>query len=366
MLTAHFYRAGLLLALFCLNSATFADTAIEGIEFYHHDWQLTCDNTRTCRAAGYQADESQHQPVSVLLTRKAGANQAITAELMLGHFDDLPVMHNHAIKLSMQINDQALGHVEISAETFAGKLTDRQTSKLLAAITRDSLIQWTLTETASDKLANQHLWQLSTTGANAVLLKMDEFQGRLGTTGALVRRGNQHEDNVLTAIPMPVVQHVKPDTLSSVLEITLTPALYDELIRTADDQEDCFDLKENKAEAMQTNQQNIAIAEPLTNDQYLLSLPCWMAAYNAGSGIWVINAVPPYQPRFVTGSASNYYNGEIDASHKGRGIGDCWSTDRWIWNGDRFVHTTSFHTGLCRLIAPGGAWMMPTLVSDVQ
>ncbi len=25
-----------------------------GLAFTHHDWELACDNTRTCRAAGYQ------------------------------------------------------------------------------------------------------------------------------------------------------------------------------------------------------------------------------------------------------------------------------------------------------------------------
>jgi hypothetical protein len=27
--------------------------------FVHHDWEIACDNTRTCRAAGYQADDAE-------------------------------------------------------------------------------------------------------------------------------------------------------------------------------------------------------------------------------------------------------------------------------------------------------------------
>ncbi|RBC82079.1 DUF1176 domain-containing protein, partial [Xanthomonas oryzae pv. oryzae] len=53
------------------------------------DWTIACDNTRTCRAAGYQADEGEHLPVSVLLTRTAGAGQTVTAELMLGQYDEI-------------------------------------------------------------------------------------------------------------------------------------------------------------------------------------------------------------------------------------------------------------------------------------
>jgi hypothetical protein len=36
-----------------------------------------------------------------------------------------------------------------------------------------------------------------------VLLKMDEYQGRLGTAGALVRKGAKREDAVPAALPLP-------------------------------------------------------------------------------------------------------------------------------------------------------------------
>nr|WP_024745406.1 DUF1176 domain-containing protein [Xanthomonas oryzae] len=68
--------------------AAFADP-VTGISFDHDDWTIACDDTRTCRAAGYQADEGEHLPVSVLLTRKAGARQTVTAELTLGQYDEI-------------------------------------------------------------------------------------------------------------------------------------------------------------------------------------------------------------------------------------------------------------------------------------
>ena len=44
------------------------------VDFTYQDWQVVCDNTRTCRLAGYQAEDSSDFPVSVLLVRHAGAN----------------------------------------------------------------------------------------------------------------------------------------------------------------------------------------------------------------------------------------------------------------------------------------------------
>ncbi len=52
--------------------------------------------------------------------------------------------------------------------------------------------------------------------------------------------------------------------------------------------------------------------------------------------------------------------------HKGRGLGDCWQLDSWTWDGEEFNHTDSRSTGMCRLIAPGGPWSLPTIVTDVR
>jgi hypothetical protein len=50
--------------------------------FSHFDWELACDGTLTCRAAGYQPGATE-PGVSVLLTRAAGPDQAVTAQVEL-------------------------------------------------------------------------------------------------------------------------------------------------------------------------------------------------------------------------------------------------------------------------------------------
>ena len=51
----------LLTALMALTVAPAAHSATPeprpGVEFEHNDWSLACDNTRTCRAAGYSPEE---------------------------------------------------------------------------------------------------------------------------------------------------------------------------------------------------------------------------------------------------------------------------------------------------------------------
>ena len=87
-----------------LSSAPATAATFPGTSFTHHDWELACDNTGTCRAAGYSVDGAE-LPISLLLTRKAGANQPVTGEVMLGEYGDNPVLDAlpGALRLTLQI-----------------------------------------------------------------------------------------------------------------------------------------------------------------------------------------------------------------------------------------------------------------------
>ncbi|ENY3834599.1 DUF1176 domain-containing protein [Vibrio vulnificus] len=58
-------------AIYTLGLVAFSANAFEGEGFQHKDWYLACDNTGTCRAAGY-SDTDSLNPVAVMFTREAG------------------------------------------------------------------------------------------------------------------------------------------------------------------------------------------------------------------------------------------------------------------------------------------------------
>lgn len=332
-------------------AASAADPGKSGLSFQHKDWQLACDNTRTCRAAGYQREDGEEvEPVSVLLTRKAGPREPVTGELTLGTaegstFEKL----RQPLRLAMRVNGKAVGQVSFAKDSPVAPLSQEQVNALLAVLPRRAEIEWRSGDTR---------WRLSDQGASAVLLKMDEFQGRGGTPGAIVRKGPADEASVLPPLPMPVVQARKPD--GTELKGDVPAALYNALHATIASSEDCYSLRERETRA-----ENVTLTR-LNGTLLLASAPCWMAAYNFGVGYWVVQDKPPYRPVLVTASGSEYNDGRIYAAHKGRGIGDCWSTDDWVWDGTRFVHTLSSTTGMCRMVAAGGAWSLPTLVTEVK
>jgi hypothetical protein len=175
----------------------------EGTYFSHGDWEVACDNTHTCRAAGYQADGEEHA-ISVLLTRKAGAGQPVAGQLQIGNYGDeeSPLFAElpDPITLAMSIDRVPQGTLSMSKDTLVADLSRGQVSALVASLSRRSIITFS---------AGAITWHLSGVGASAVLLKMDDYQGRLGTRGALARKGGRDEIGLTPALPVPVVHKAR-------------------------------------------------------------------------------------------------------------------------------------------------------------
>lgn len=348
---------GLLLAI--ALSPTHAETPPLGLQFERHDWALACDNTRTCRAAGYQADEYDADvfppPVSLLLTREAGPGQPVSAQLTVDPGED----GRMPSALSLHVDDRDLGDLALDRKEAVATLSRAQVEALLPVLRRKSRIA-----AVGD---DGRRWVLSDAGASAVLLKMDEFQGRLETPGALVRKGKRREADVPAATAMPVVRIPPlPRPQRGDAALVPSPALRAALRATPfPEDESCSRLAPDAEDPSPNREAAPLTVVRLAADKLLVSSECWLAAYNAGTGYWVVNDHEPYRPQLVTTSGSDYDKGTIWAAQKGRGIGDCWWTAQWSWNGDRFVQTREATSGLCRGFA-GGAWEMPTLVSDVR
>jgi hypothetical protein len=326
----------------------FAADKLPQVSFHYKDWEIVCDNTRTCRAAGYTAEDATHR-ASVLLTRRAGPDQPLIGELQLADEGD---QGSGSSNYQMSIGGRPVGKILFDTKTGNATLTGPQTEALVAALLKNSPAVWR---------AGKTTWTLSNMGANAVFLKMDEFQGRLGTSGALIRKGSKSEAMVLPALPRPVITAViPPKSLPAVKLTSAQQTLLLAELRKTTGIDDCENLGPDARE-----KPSLA-THPLTRETMVVQMTCWMGAYNSGDGIWVANRRSPYAPRLVTNTATDYGDGEIFSSQKGRGIGDCMGSDAWTWNGQQFIHTASSSTGMCREIAAGGTWDLPTIVTEVR
>jgi hypothetical protein len=324
-----------------------------GLYFYRDDWELACDNTRTCRAAGYNSDD--RPAVSVLLVRKAGPGEPVTGRLKFGYYgkEDGPGARVQAegYEAQIRIDGRGQGKVKVGRE-MAAHLSKRQVAALLRALAKESEIDF--------EGAGGTWWRLSDKGAAAVLLKMDEFQGRVGTPGALIRKGTRSEQTVLPALPKPVIVVPSlPKTSGTRLSGEEAEALA-ALLRPITNQDDCETLFRENPENWQMT------VTRLTETKSLVSASCWRAAYNEGVGFWVVSEPGRRKPSLVTTSGSTYSDGVVSYSQKDRGLGDCWSRESWTWNGRVFQPSEARATGMCKLVAPGGAWDLPTRVSEIR
>ena len=356
-------------------------TPSEGWGFVKDDWQLVCDNTLTCRAAGYAAEglvsSDKLGDASVLITVEAGKKLS-TVQVKLSNWEEFEQeklvpeqLSKTNYKVELLLNNKSYGFIQLSSER-EGQLSTAQAQQLLKLANQNTKIQFT---------SGIYQWQVSDKGLAAVLLKLDEVQGRVGTPLALVSKSSLNRQTPKSAKAKPVIKKAYSYADKDKKQLTPAKLVYfqkninkwididdKQLVGSNDGMGDCK-LVNPKTEAYQRMQEFGADRLgwdfiPVDSKHTLATHECWRGAYNMGVGHWLINHAKPSKPTLITTSASDYSDGEIYALHKDRGIGDCWNRAVWVWNGKTFALTEDSSTGMCRGFA-GGAWDLPTYTSEV-
>jgi len=323
-------------------------TSIKGMGNYQ-DWDLVCDNTGTCRMAGYQDESSD--PVSILFTRAAGENAAVEGKFTILPFGEADRDVQVGQDIEIWLNGKSLGKVKHISDDAPDKLTEEQTKALLSGLKKESEIRLTYGKTTL---------KVSDKGAAAAMLKMDEFQQRLNTPSALIRQG-QEKHAVLAPKVEPKIDAVSVKNRKTI-ELKLGEKQYDNvlaLLRKAHD--GCVD------EDLES--QDITIY-PLTHNKVLAEALCFEGAYQGTNYYAVLDDKLSKVEQVL---AEQYNEAGYDekqgyafvrGSYKGRALGDCLAGQDAVWNGKIFIRTSEWTTGSCKGL-PGGTWQLPIFVSNV-
>ena len=322
-------------------------TSIKGIGNYQ-DWDLVCDNTGTCRMAGYQDESSD--PVSILFTRAAGENAAVEGKFTILPFGEA----DHDVQVGQDIeiwlNGKSLGKVKHISDDAPDKLTEEQTKALLSGLKKESEIRLTYGKTTL---------KVSDKGAAAAMLKMDEFQQRLNTPSALISQG-QEKHAVLAPKVEPKIDAVSVKNRKTI-ELKHGEKQFNHVLALL--------RKANSCDDEDITSQDITLY-PLTQNKVLAEALCVRGAYQGTNYYAVLDNKLSKVEQVL---AEQYNRAEYDekqgyafvrGTYKGRGIGDCWSSQDAVWNGKIFIRTSEWTTGSCKGF-PGGAWQLPTFVSDI-
>ena len=324
-------------------------TSIKGIGENYQDWDLVCDNTGTCRMAGYQDESSD--PVSILFTRAAGENAAVEGKFTILPFGETDRDVQVGQDIEIWLNGKSLGKVKHISDDDPDKLTEEQTKALLSGLKKESEIRLTYGKTTL---------KVSDKGAAAAMLKMDEFQQRLNTPSALIRQG-QEKHAVLAPKAESKIDAVSVNNRKTI-ELKRGEKQFNHvlaLLRKALD--GCVD------EDLES--QDITLY-PLTQNKVLAEALCARAAYQYTNYYAVLDDKLSKVEQVL---ADQYNEAGYDEKqgyafvrgiYKGRVIGDCWNSEDAVWNGKIFIRTSEWTTGSCKGL-PGGTWQLPIFVSNV-
>ena len=344
----------LLLALLPLTAMA---TPIQGFFKNYQDWDLICDNLGTCRMAGYQ--EEGDDPVSILFTRAAGENAAVEGKLTISPFGEADRDVQVGQDIEIWLNGKSLGTVKHISDENPDKLTEAQTKALLSGLKKESEIRLTYGKTTL---------KVSDKGAAAAMLKMDEFQQRLNTSSALIRKG-QEKHAVLApqaALKIQVAYIKNPSKTELKRGEKQFNAVLALLRKSANSSaSDCASLHDD-------SEQKTITLYSLTHGKVLAEAVC-ISGSAAYTGYYAVmdNKLSKVEQVLENQYTFAYYDEKLNAlivegSYKSSTLAESWYGYEAAWNGKTFITTAEYTSGSGKGFI-GGAWGgLPTFVTELN
>ena len=331
-------RACLAGAGLCLLALPAAAQPAQPVYREIRDWVLACDNTRACEAKAVPdelaapAPDGDYEPGAMHIDRQAGAVGRLTVRFSLDDKAFDPA--------ALRVDGKPLPAGARWTRADKGATASLEGDAALALI-RQIRDGTTLTFSAAKGAP-----RVSLKGLAAVLLAMDEAQGRLGNTTALVKVGPAAATAVPAALPAPTV--VAAPWIKPLADKARLIAVVRKSQGAA--------LKAHECDAEPSTDD----AAPLSADEAVVTLKCEIAAYQGSvlafrtpvaapgrAKLLILPTPPTVDPKVEP--AGEYGDGDYDPktatfteSAKGRGLADCGESATWTFDGRDF-HLSRFN-----------------------
>ncbi len=302
------------------------------------DWTVGCDNGLACQAVALTPNGPSDGALSLVITRPAGALASPTIE-MSGFTTKAD---RYRIVIDGKIADT--GTMQVGSETI--RVGGADAMKLARAMAKGKAMR--LIDGGGADLGTASL-----SGVAAALRYTDSQQGRAGSKGAVIATGPKMA--VAKKVIVPVISAKKIAPTDMLPDASALVALSESSPCAAER----FGSTEDTAYSLGTGPKGA---------QALVMLNCGAGAYNFSSGIYVGQREPKGKWSFVPATfdygAGGFsadskipllVNADWDAATqtirsyaKGRGLGDCGSSESWVWDGATFRLTSATAMGECR------------------
>jgi hypothetical protein len=308
------------------------------------DWQATCDNGNACYAFGFAPDYEAGW-VRIFMPPGPDAEPEVAfglwGEETAGPATPALKVDGRAFPAGRsQASDTGAPVGEIRAGARA----------VVAAVAAARAIEVDAGDTMT----------ISPNGASAALLWIDERQGRLGTTTALLRRGERPASGVPAA---PALPELRPAEAADQTGFGDDKQALPASLRALPAVRACLAESEHSEWLLQ----NVMSAR-LDAAAELWAVPCGAGAYNILHQ-WYLTGPGGRDPRPAelpgsegprpaeaedAGPDHETVNGgyapgtrTLTAFAKGRGLGDCGTSQTWLWTGRRFELQAERSMGHC-------------------
>jgi len=308
------------------------------------DWVGGCDNTRYCSALGLAKEDSESYALLHFKRGPAAGDQVRSIRLRVNHEisrDKVWTLQADDAEL-LQFNDRHL----VDADSGPGIDFVIETSDELEALMGAMRSADALTVVGD----SGPVGRISLSGASAIMLWIDEQQGRLGTSTALHRRGEK-SPQTLPAVTLPRLKAVPATPLGTADVATLSASTRAR-------------LPPDSCESLEPDSGIQDEAWTVEGERTLVKLQCYGGAYNFGSSWFLLDqrgaltplSFPiPNDDGGAMGSSTDLVNADFDPNsgrlssfNKGRGMGDCGSFGEWLWDGNAFQLASYRSMGDCR------------------
>lgn len=323
------------------GSAAEGQSAI-GMLVDYKDWEIGCDNARSCVAIGMTAEDGTISAY-VRFVRDGEADAAPLVDFVVYPPDEATdAPKQPLVRLSFDAHkagslpEGALA-LEADGDVYRYQVAADAVPELVAGMRSATTI--TVDFYDGDRKLTSEV--ISLAGSVAALLQMDDAQQRIGTVTALIRKGDAGADMIPPVPALPVVKSLPvadmPDPLPAAPNGLPTPS-----------PDDCG---EGPAPY---------IAYDLGDGTELWGVCVSAGAYNFDYDFRIVQGdiVEPAQflvPDQTGDDASQLWNsyvddesGRLNSYFKGRGLGDCGDSNEWAWNGKSFAPMLHMGMGACR------------------
>ena len=327
-----------MLSAFIASAPLSAQTPRPGTLETYKDWTIGCDNRSRCEAVSLLPEGADWPDKPVMLSIQRDAGGASAPEISI----------SRDAKGQEEVSFLVDGRKIATTASRDGevRLQGPQASALAIAMARGSKLEL--------RSAGTLIARPSLAGAAAAMRYMDARQGRAGTMAALVATGPLAASAVRAAPPMVTIRRAPiPAGAAPVTLWREELAALGKFTACADEMRDASPPELYR----------------LSRTETLVLVPCGAGAYNFSAVPVIATGIPgrrsfryasfDYKPGWSENAAKPMLinaswtpeSASLESYAKGRGLGDCGSSESYVWDGVRFRLVSASAMGECR-----GAW----------